>query len=300
MLWIVLCVTLAVVESGDWSAILRAQQLFHEVYGKRIEAAKTSAEKSALAREILELAKKESDSTAKMVELEQAKRLAVEAHDLAIAIEAVRLIASQSLKDELSDDERLLKAEQVWREAESKTGVDKLYTQLDALQEFFRVSSPPVLVKNRWEQRIEQVTSGGGIVLKAKDAKLVGRHLVYVSNIDRITGWSEPNEYVEWHAELRSGTYEVSIEYTGPWRGPLSVFAIGVFRNNSRIPISARFFSLEKTETWDSAKTITVGWVRVPKSDSYTVRLWIVSKDKDMRPGYPTIDVKSIRLNATK
>ncbi|GAB6186955.1 hypothetical protein [Thermopirellula anaerolimosa] len=300
MLWIVLCVTLAVVESGDWSAIFRAQQLFHEVYGKRIEAAKTSAEKSALAREILDVAKKESDSAAKTVELEQAKRLAVEAHDLAIAIEAVRVIAAQSPKDERSDDEQLLKAEEVWQEAESKTGVDKLYTQLDALQEFFRVSSPPVLVKNRWEQRIEQVTSGGGIVLKAKDAKLVGRHLVYVSNIDRITAWSEPNEYVEWHAELRSGTYEVSIEYTGPWRGPLSVFAVGVFRNNSRTPISARFFSLEKTETWDTAKTITVGSVRVPKSDSYTVRLWIVRKDKDIRPGYPTIDVKSIRLNGTK
>ncbi|MBC7077319.1 MAG: hypothetical protein H5T92_03290, partial [Synergistales bacterium] len=160
MLWIVVCAALAVVESGDWSAILRTQQLFYEVYGKRIEAAKTSAEKSALARELLDLAKKESDATAKMVELEEAKRLAVEAHDLAIAVEAVRLLAAASPKGERSDDEQLLRAEAVWQEAESKTGVEKLYKQLEALREFFRVSSPPALVTKRWEQRIEQVKAG--------------------------------------------------------------------------------------------------------------------------------------------
>ncbi len=75
MVWqVILCGLLAVSESGDWSAIIKAQQLFHEVYGKKIEAAKTPEAKAALAKELLELAKKETDQLAKRVELEQAKK----------------------------------------------------------------------------------------------------------------------------------------------------------------------------------------------------------------------------------
>ncbi|GAB4133009.1 MAG: hypothetical protein Kow0040_14670 [Thermogutta sp.] len=296
MLWIVLYVTLAVVESGDWSAPIRAQQLFHEVYGKRIEAAKTSAEKSALAREILEIAKKESDSAAKRVELEEAKRLAVEAHDLAIAIEAVRVIAAQSPKGEISDDEQLLRAEAVWQDAEAKTGVERLYKQLDSLHEFFRVPSPPVLVKKRWEQRIEQVKSGGAIVLEARDARCVGRSIVYKPGFDLVLYWKSPQEYMEWEAVLEPGQYQVELQYSAdPQMGWGSLMAVSVFLPGARSPLASCHGTFMPTGTWGTVGSTRFSDLRITKQGRYVIRLHVL-RYKPQSPGRGIISPRKIIL----
>lgn len=296
MLWIVVCAALAVVESGDWSAILRTQQLFHEVYGKRIEAAKTSAEKSALAREILDLAKKESDSTAKMVELEEAKRLAVDAHDLAIAVEAVRLLAAAAPKGERSDDEQLRRAEAVWQEAESKTGIEKLYKQLEALQEFFRVSSPPVLVKKMWESRIEQVTSGGAIVLEARNARCVGQSIVYKPGFDLVLYWKSPQEYMEWETELEPGLYRVELHYSADAQmGFGSLMALSVFLPGARSPIASCHGTFMPTGTWGTVGSTVFSDLRITKPGKYIIRLHVV-RYKPQSPGRGIISPRKIIL----
>ncbi|MEJ5343266.1 MAG: hypothetical protein WHT09_17115, partial [Thermogutta sp.] len=110
MLWIVLCVTLAVVESGDWSAILRAQQLFHELYGKKAEAAKTPQDKVLLARAIFEYAKTESNSELRRIAAEEAKRLAIEVRYAQLCYEIAKLQRQSDDSDPLlvdSDCDRL-------------------------------------------------------------------------------------------------------------------------------------------------------------------------------------------------
>jgi len=157
MLWIVLCVTLAVVESGDWSAIIKAQQLFHEVYGKKMEAAKTPEAKAALAKELLELAKKETDQLAKRVELEEAKRLAIEAEAAALAFDIVRAWVETFPETSLSQTELLERAELLWKEAETKKGIEKLSWQTDAIEMWLQSRTTSGLLSRQWEARIDRV-----------------------------------------------------------------------------------------------------------------------------------------------
>lgn len=151
MVWqVILCGLLTLTESGDWSAIIKAQQLFHEVYGKKIEAAKTPEAKAALAKELLELAKKETDQLAKRVELEEAKKLTMESGNRFLAIEAIRqLVTVIPCPDDISDP--CATAEDLWDQA---TQSNTVFDKLDAIQMWFYAPSQSALITSKWEKRI--------------------------------------------------------------------------------------------------------------------------------------------------
>jgi len=153
MVWqVILCGLLAVSESGDWSATIKAQQLFHEVYGKKIEAAKTPEAKAALAKELLELAKKETDQLAKRVELEEAKKLAVEAGNRFLAIEAIKeLVAVVPCPDDVSDP--CATAEELWNQSSQSNA---LSDRLDAIHIWLYAPPQSALVASKWEKRINE------------------------------------------------------------------------------------------------------------------------------------------------
>ncbi|MEM4217983.1 MAG: RICIN domain-containing protein [Candidatus Methanomethylicaceae archaeon] len=151
MVWqVILCGLLAVSESGDWSSFLKAEQLFYEVYGKKIEAAKTPEAKAALARELLELAKKETDQLAKRVELEQAKRLAVEAGNRFLAIAVIKeIVAIVPCPDDVNDP--CATAEELWDQSSQSHA---LSDKLEAIQMWFYAPSQSALITSKWEKRI--------------------------------------------------------------------------------------------------------------------------------------------------
>ena len=272
MLWIVLCATLAVVESGDWSAILRAQQLFHEVYGKRIEAAKTAAEKSALAREILELAKKESDSAAKRVELEEAKRLAVQAMDGALALEAVRVFAASFGAHHDSDPHTLLQqAETLWQQAETKEGSERLSQQVEAIALYLRCKNAPSLVAKYWQHRIQQIMTSGAVMLRAKDAIIHASRASYSSEFDAICYWKDPQEWFEWTTSLAAGKYQLGVEYAAFGSGAGSAFIVALFRGNAVKPSAVILFTLQSTASWREFRWRDVGVVAIPSSGEYRI-----------------------------
>lgn len=150
MQWIVLCVTLAVVESGDWSAILRAQQLFHELYGKKAEAAKTPQDKVLLARAIFEYAKTESNSELRRIAAEEANRLAIEARYAQLCYEIAKLQRQSDDSDPLlvdSDCDRL------WIQAERTERLEQFDLMYESISKWLCVSSPPQLLSKKWEER---------------------------------------------------------------------------------------------------------------------------------------------------
>ncbi|MEM4204182.1 MAG: RICIN domain-containing protein, partial [Candidatus Methanomethylicaceae archaeon] len=158
MVWqVILCGLLAISESGDWSSFLKAEQLFYEVYGKKIEAAKTPEAKAALAKELLELAKKETDQLAKRVELEQAKRLAVEAEAVALAVDIVRTFI-EAFPETTKNPETLIdRAEELWKEGESKQWPGSFTWHLDAIELFLKAAPQSPLISQKWEQRISEL-----------------------------------------------------------------------------------------------------------------------------------------------
>ena len=79
----------------DKAALQQAQQLIREVYGKEYEQAKTSQEKTALARKLLaEAAENEAEPASHFVLLRVAKEIAMAAGDAGTALDAVGRLAS--------------------------------------------------------------------------------------------------------------------------------------------------------------------------------------------------------------
>jgi len=284
MLWIVLCATLAVVESGDWSAILRAQQLFHEVYGKKIEAAKTPEAKAALAKELLELAKKETDQIAKRMELEEAKQLAIAAEDAGLAIEIVRELAKLPRDDVPAD--LLAEAERLW-EANS-TITDKL----EAIELYLRADAKSPLLRKKWELRIEQIKSGGTIVLRAKDAKVHAGRAAYASQFDAICYWKDPSEWFEWETSIPSARYRLEVDYAAMGAEAASEFGVAFFRVNARKPSAVLSFSLQSTGNWREFRNRVVGIVVVPHDGEYRVEFCVLRPRS--QEGF--INLRSVRL----
>jgi len=276
MVWqVILCGLLAVSESGDWSAIIKAQQLFHEVYGKKIEAAKTPEAKTALAKELLELAKKETDQLAKRVELEEAKKLAVEAHAIAMGIDIAKELASIP-RDDLPSDP-LAEADALWLNAQSDE--DKLH----ALELFFRVKEISPLVAQKWHERIDQMSNASTVILSAQTAKLFGSRLFYEKGLDAINGWELPTDYMEWSATLRGGTYVVTVSYAAdPPMAPESLFGFGIFQNEkARKPISYAMSQLGPSGPWFTVIDRQFGVIKVPKDGTYVCRFYVVRKHPD-------------------
>jgi hypothetical protein len=253
--------------------MIRAQQMFHEIYGKRIEAAKTPEAKAALAKELLELARKESDLTAKLVELENARRLAIEAEDIALSVEIVRELATTPARD-LPDD-LLSNAESLW--LKSRTWVEKL----DAIELYFR-SAPSPLVKQVWDERVAQLVSHGKLEFLAKDAKLVGgSRMAYWSDLDAILYWDNPLWYIEWRRNVPPGEYTITIEYAAdPPMAAGSLFEIALFRNErARVPVTSLRFVLGTTGPWATFVSREIGKVKVTGESINVVRLRVLQKN---------------------
>jgi len=292
-MWILLCLALAVVESGDWSAILRAQQLFHEVYGKRIESAKTAQEKSALAREILQVAREEPDATNKYVGLMQARQLAVEAQDGAVALEVVQALVTSFADEQDSDTNGLLhRAEMLWELAEKKRGPDQLSGRLDAVELYLRAGVTSPFAKKKWELRIEQIKSGGAIVLRAKDAKVHAGRAAYASQFDAICYWKDPSEWFEWETSIPSARYRLEVDYAAMGAGAASEFGVAFFRVNARKPSAVLSFSLQSTGNWREFRNRVAGIVVVPHDGEYRVEFRVLRPRS--QEGF--INLRSVRL----
>jgi len=288
MVWqVILCGLLAVSESGDWSAPIRAQQLFHEVYGKRIEAAKTPEAKAVLAKEILELAKKEADQTAKLVELENAKNLAIDANAAALAVEITKELAQLS-KDDLSDDP-LTEAERLWADAHT------LSDKLKAIELYFRSRSHGI-TDVLWTRRIDSVATNGGLVLYANSARLIGARIRYSGDLDGILDWVTPGDYIEWDTDVPSGTFTVVIEYAADHASAYgSLFAISVREQNSRRITSDLSFRLVNTGQWPTFARIAVGKITVKRAGPATISMRVVQKTPPV-PNMGIISLRSLRF----
>lgn len=136
----------------------RAVGLIDEVYGKQLEAARTPDQKATLAREILQMAREESDAANKYVGLMTARRLAVEANMGALALEVVQLQVA-AFADELDGDAEglLRRADMLWDTAETKRGQEQLKWRIDAVEAWLRSGEKSAILSRKWEARIAQV-----------------------------------------------------------------------------------------------------------------------------------------------
>lgn len=140
-----------------------AQRLLEEVFGKRLAAAKTPAEKGKLAREMIEAVRGEPDEAARYAALVQARILAVEARDGRLALSAVRLLAGEFESDAgaASDAERLARADRLWAEAEKAEGKQRLEKQLEAVGEYWRANDASGIRHTLWRKRAAAISGLG-------------------------------------------------------------------------------------------------------------------------------------------
>ena len=276
-----------VAENGDWSEMIKAQQLFQEVYGERLKTARTPEQKARLAREILDVAKKETELAAKRVELEEAKTLAIAADDGGLAVEIVRELAK--LPRDNVPENPLAEAERLWNDA--KTLSDKV----DAVELYFRSNSQSPLINAQWRLRIEKLTEGNAIVLRAKDARIVGIRFNYSEQDDCLRDWYNASEFAEWQIYLPKGYYKIVCEYACLGDGAKSLFAIEAWKPGARFPASAISFSLVPTGGWVNFARAETGTVRVLAGGDYTIRFRAIKKVKDS-PSLAFINVRSIIL----
>ncbi|MEM4235083.1 MAG: hypothetical protein QXU75_08040 [Candidatus Methanomethylicaceae archaeon] len=294
MVWqVILCGLLAVSESGDWSSFLKAEQLFHEVYGKKIEAAKTPEAKAALARELLELAKKETDQLAKRVELEQAKRLAVEANAIAIAIETVKELAKTVRYDmptNLIDE-----AERLWQEASADRSGENALLKLEAIELFFRSESTSSLFVQKWRARIDDLIRNKMTILNGREARLVGQRISYDSNLGGIASWFNTEDYAEWFVHLDAARYTVRIYYAIKDYAGRSIFAVIIVPERAAKPLAEIPFRPPTTGSWMNRQSLIIGTVSIRNQGKYYVRIVLLQKaNKDI--GTPAIVVEKIEF----
>ncbi|MEM4204480.1 MAG: RICIN domain-containing protein, partial [Candidatus Methanomethylicaceae archaeon] len=150
---------LAVSESGDWSSFLKAEQLFYEVYGKKIEAAKTPEAKAALAREIFEYAKTETDGSLKSTALQMVRQLVIDARYGHLALELAKYQTNASTNSEEAHTADR-KGDEVWNDSLSiRDRSTRFALQLDALESWFAAQSPPSILVSKWDERLKHFLS---------------------------------------------------------------------------------------------------------------------------------------------
>lgn len=294
MVWqVILCGLLAVSESGDWSAIIKAQQLFHEVYGKKIEAAKTPEAKAALAKELLELAKKETDQLAKRVELEEAKRLAVEASAIAIAIDTVKELAKivrDDMPANLTDE-----AERLWQEASAERSAENTLRKLEAIELFFRSESTSSLLIQKWRARIDDLIRDKLTILSGREARLVGYRITYDSSLGGIASWFSTEDYAEWFVHLDAARYGIRIHYSIKDYAGRSVFAMIIVPERTTKPLAEIPFRPPTTGSWTNRQSLIVGTVSIRNPGSYHVRIVLLQKASN-DPGTPAIVLERVEF----
>lgn len=126
----------------DTASLQQAQKVVQEVFGREITKARTPAEKSKLAREILRLGLEDTDKANQYVALQQAKQLAIEAQDGTLSLEIVREMTARFRPNEdLSPADRLAEADKLWQQAQGLSGRAKLARQLEAIEKYLIIEN---------------------------------------------------------------------------------------------------------------------------------------------------------------
>lgn len=253
----------------------QVERLFQEVYGEKLAAAKTPQAKTALAKELLDLAKKETDTEAKRMELQTAKRLAIEAEAPGLALDIVRAWVDAFPETSLNQSELLERAELLWKEAEAKRGIEKLAWRTDAVEMWFQSKTTSGLVHQKWLYRIGLVA--GTIVLQAKDARLTGP-VNYVRHVDSIGDWTDPSAFVEWDTWLEQGTWTIEVTYALGYDKPSALVGISLLASDGKILGKPITFVVRPTGPGFVFRSERVGLVRIARSGIVTIRLHVVQK----------------------
>jgi len=286
MLWGILLLCALVLTEGSW----QAKQLFHEVYGQKLAAAKTPQAKTALAKELLELARKETDLEAKRIELQTAKRLAIEAEAAALALDVVRAWVEAFPETSLSQAELLERAELLWKEAEAKKGMEKLAWQVDAIELWLQSRASGQLTSVIWANRIATITNPTNIVMHVRDASWTGQ-IKFSEQLDAIINWVDPQDTIRYTCQLTPGKYVVSVEYAADHLSAYaSLFELRFASSERSQPVALRF-QLVNTGQWPTYRTIQVGRVQIRTPGTYTVHLVVLAK----RPPDPRMGIISLR-----
>ncbi len=190
--------------------IRRAEGIVQEVFGKEIAQAKTPAEKSRLGREIMRLGLEDKDLANQYAALQAARRLAVEALDGALGLEAVRELASRfEPAEKMPAWERLREAERLWKESESATGRTKLGKQLNAAEGWIYTRDA---CNKKWAERLRDLENTGpfAYIPTAEDKKIAqmlhgktiilvnkkSGHVMNVRNASKVPTKFNPYEHV--------------------------------------------------------------------------------------------------------
>jgi hypothetical protein len=296
-MWTAILVCFMALPVPDATAQARAEQLAKQVYGKRIQDAKTPEEKAKLAGEIHRVATEETDPANKYVSLQMAKRLAVEVGNGSLGLEIVQtLVAAFELPESQSPETLLATADMLWDEADKKKGADKLAGQLAAVELQLRAGTGSPLVAAKWQPRIDQIKAAGSeIVLLAHNAKIVGTEMRYLKRQDCTGYWHDPREYVEWQSPLQTGTYDVKLNYAAKGAGGGYQFAVSVFRGRAPRPVATTTFLLASTGGWNDFSEKPVGRLVVREDGDYTIRIQAVKKVRTDQPK-GILNIRSLRL----
>jgi len=141
--------------------LMAGRKLVESVYGPRIEAAKTSEQKAAVAAEILAIAEKEQNLANRYAGYQVARRLAVEAEDGKLGLAVVRQFASE-FQPPLPKEDWAGAAEKAWEAAESEKGNERLAGRLDAAECWLRAGEEGQagFAAVKWRERIGELEGG--------------------------------------------------------------------------------------------------------------------------------------------
>lgn len=291
MIWqVIFCAILVISQSDEQSSLLTAEELFRDVYGKKIEAAKTPEAKAALARELLDLARKETDQHAKRLELEYAKRLAVDGRDYDLLIAVVKEMAL--LPRENLPQAPLEEAERLWRQAEKN---QSLSLKIEAIELVFR-AQPQGIYQKIWQDRIASLVSETSVVLYAKDAELCGLRIRYDPGLDGILDWVRTEDYLVWNTRIAPGRYVILCEYAADHASAFaSLFCLSVVTDKGSRPIAELRFRLVNTGQWPTYREVRIGEIVIKSARDCQVVLQVLQKvPQDPRMGI--ISLRSLRF----
>jgi len=206
----------------------KAAKLVQEVYGARIEQARTPLQQAQLAAEIFRVAQKEKEPAPKHAAFRQAASLAVEAGDGALALQIAEVfVEAFEAPDKRSKEQLLADADRVWEEADRGPADKRLGVQLAAAELWIRGRSASALMTEKWESRIQEIAaSSRQLVLadrkaaEADVARLLGSWNVVADN--EPTVWSfgaDGTVHPRGRKVIGHWSIEPSRVYV-QWRGP--------------------------------------------------------------------------------
>ncbi len=221
--------------------------------------------------------------------------MAIEANDGALALKSLEAEVA-AFRGEMRHDaaSSVEQAETLWEMAGHQRGAQRLQGQLDAIRCWLERDGMSPLLEAKWQDRIEQVKSGGMIKLGAKDARLLGDELTYNPQTDTILGWHNPTHYIERTIHLSPGQYRLEIEYSGEGPGPESLFAVQILLQNAKKPIWQNTLVLGSTGSWNNYGSPQIGSATIRFENDYCIRFGVARPRRPNRMGLAI--VKSLRL----